>query len=72
MMYTIGIRHIFEDRSRSTLEGVKKLATELRYYALVYNNRIFIRQYEGARDKTVIEPWIKTCFQLTDFQDVQT
>ncbi len=71
MMYTKGIRKIFADESMLTLEGVKKLARLAGYYAFTYNGSIFVREFKGAKDIKVIEPWIRTCLHVTDFSDGQ-
>ncbi len=71
-MYTEGIRKIFMDRSMATLEGVKRLAHEAGFHAFVYTGTIYVRDFSADRARKIIPPWIKTCFHINDFQDVQT
>ena len=64
-MYTNGIMKIFFNRNGGTnFSIICSMAEVAGFKALSFQNVIHV--------KTEDEGWVSTCFQLTDFQDVQT
>ncbi len=64
MMYTEGIRKIFTctDIKKTKLQ-IAGIAEHAGFKAFSFNGEIWCRNNND---------WIQTCFQITDFQDVQT